>query len=222
MQSAHLSIYRENTFRITGLPVDATEREIKKHAEKLKLLEELGQGQDANKAAFALNPPPSVEQIRAAMQRLKEPELRLIDEFFWFWPNEFGKSANDPAIQAVLAGDSQKALNIWLQTEKDTEFNFIAWHNIAVLFHTSALDWTTYQILTNTSESAGKKIEEMWKNSFSRWEKVATDDRVWDKIKTRIKDLDDPRLTTGFVRRMRETFPEAQDKINAEVALRFA
>ena len=47
-------------------------------------------------------------------------------------------------------------------------------------------------------------------------------DRVWDAVKNRIRAVDDPRLTTGFARRMRDTFPEALDKINAEVALQFA
>ena len=60
LEAAHLNIYRENTFRITGLPVDATEREIKKRAGKLKMLEELGKGEDASQHAYALKPPPTV------------------------------------------------------------------------------------------------------------------------------------------------------------------
>src|ERR1700741_1326695 len=83
---AHLNIYRENAFRITGLPVDATIKEIARHADMLKQMEELGYGEKANPGALALDPPPNIEQIREAIQRLKEPERRLIDEFFWFWP----------------------------------------------------------------------------------------------------------------------------------------
>jgi hypothetical protein len=222
IQSAHINIYRENTFRITGLPVDASEKEIKKHADKLKMMEEPGYGQSANPAAYALDPSPSVDQIREAMQRLKEPEHRLVDEFFWFWPQEFGKSANDPAIQAILSGDSDTAYNLWTRMESDAEHNHIAWHNIALMFHLIALDWTLYHISTEIDEEREEKIKEYWKESFSRWEKVATDDRVWDAVKSRIRALDDPRLTTGFARRMRETLPEALDKINAEVALQFA
>jgi hypothetical protein len=57
ISAAHLNIYRENAFRITGLPVDATPKEIIRHADKLKMMEELGRGQDANGSAFALDPP---------------------------------------------------------------------------------------------------------------------------------------------------------------------
>jgi hypothetical protein len=222
IQSAHINLYRDNTFRITGLPVDASEKEIKKHADKLKMLEELGYGHGANPAAFALDPPPSVDKIREAIQRLKEPEHRLVDEFFWFWPLEFGKSANDPAIQAILNGDSGKAYDIWTHMESSPEHDFIAWHNIAIMCHLIALDWTDYHISSEVDEEREGKIKRYWKESFDRWEKITADDRIWDALKARIRDLDDPRLTTGFARRMRDTFPEALDKINAEIALRFA
>ena len=222
IQSAHLNIYRENSFRITGLPVDASDKEIKKHADKLKIMEELGYGEGANPAAFALDPPPSVDQIRGAMQRLKEPEHRLVDEFFWFWPQEFGKSANDPAIQAILSGDRETAYDIWTSLESNPDHDYTACHNIAVMLHLVALDWTLHHFSYEIDLEREGKIKGFWKESFSRWEKNAIDDRLWDALKARIRVLDDPRLTTGFARRMRDALPEALDKINAEVALRFA
>ena len=155
LEAANLNIYRENPFRITGLPVDATTKEITRHADKLKQMEELGYGQLANTAAFALDPPPTVDQIREAMRRLKEPEQRLIDEFFWFWPKTFGESANDPAIQALRAGDMSKAYEIWETEEGEPTTGFIANHNIAVMLHLVALDWTLYQI--NAEVDAGER-----------------------------------------------------------------
>lgn len=222
IQSAQINIYRENTFRIIGLAVDSSEKEIKKRADVLKMMEEFGNGADANSAAFSLEPPPSVDQIREAMQRLKEPEQRLIDEFFWFWPVEFGKSGVDVGIRAVLAGDKDAAYQFWANLEDDPQHNYIGWHNIAVMFHMVALDWTLYHISADVDKERESKIKGYWQESFERWEKIANDDRAWDALKARIRALDDPRLTTGFSRRMRETFPEAMDKINAEVALRFA
>ncbi len=222
IRASHINIYRENTFRITGLAVDASEKDIKKHADKLKMMEELGYGQGANAAAYTLDPSPSVDQIREAMQRLKDPEDRLIDEFFWFWPQEFGKSGSDPAIQAIISGDSGAAYDIWMRMESEPAHNYIASHNIAVMFHLIALDWTLYHISSELDAEREVKIKGYWKESFSHWEKVAIDDRVWDVVKSRIRSLNDPRLTTGFARRMRDTLPFALDKINASVALRFA
>src|SRR5271166_320040 len=101
IEVAQLDLYRRNPFRITGLVVNASAKAISKHADRLKMMAELGQGQGANPAAFALDPPPSVDQIREAMQRLKDPEARVIDEFFWFWPESYGGEGEDPAIQAI-------------------------------------------------------------------------------------------------------------------------
>src|SRR5438876_12431322 len=78
-------LFHKNAFWITGLPVDAKPRDLAKHAEKLKVLAELGQGPQP-RAAFLLDPATTSDDIRDAIQRLKDPEKRLIDEFFWFWP----------------------------------------------------------------------------------------------------------------------------------------
>jgi hypothetical protein len=222
LEAASLNIYRDNPFRITGLPVDATTKEIIRHADKFKQMEELGYGQLANTAAFALDPPPTVDQIREAMRRLKEPEQRLINEFFWFWPRTFGESANDPAIQALCAGDMEKAYEIWETEEGKPATGFIANHNIAVMLHLVALDWTLYQINAEVEPEKEEKICGYWKDSFKRWEKIPSDDRLWDAVKTRIRSVGDPRLTTGFGRRFADTLPAALDKINAEAGLKFA
>lgn len=221
-EAAHLDIYRENAFRITGLPVDATSKEIARQADKLKQMEELGYGDRANTAAFALDPPPSVDQIREAMQRLKEPERRLVDEFFWFWPKTFGESARDPAIQALRAGDMGKAFEIWEQEEGDPATGYVANHNMAVMLHVVALDWTLYHINAEVDPAREEKIRGYWKDSLDRWDRIPSDDRLWDAIRIRIRSVDDQRLTTGFGRRLADSLPLALDKINAEVALKFA
>lgn len=222
LEAASLNIYRENPFRITGLPVDTTLKEIARHADKLKQMEELGYGEKANTAAFALNPPPTIDQIRAAMQRLKEPERRQIDEFFWFWPETFGQSSTDPAIQALAAGDMSEAYDIWEAKERSATTGFIANHNIAVMLHLVALDWTNYHLNAEVDSAREERIRCYWKDSFARWEKIPSDDRLWDFVITRIRSVGDPRLTTGFGRRFADTLPAALDKINAEAGLKFA
>jgi hypothetical protein len=216
-------LFRNNAFRITGLPVDATTREITKHADKLKMMEELGQGKSVHTGALALKTPPTVDQIREAIQRLKDPELRIIDEFFWFWPRQFGKSSSDPAIKALEGGDADAALEIWKALETSPSDGFIAMHNVAVLRHLLALEWENHY--AKTGEFADKnrqKIEKLWRSAFKRWNLLAVDDLLWESVSSRIKHLDDPRLTSGFARRMRSTLPQALDKINAELAVRYA
>ena len=43
LEAATKDLFRKNAFRITGLPVDATTRQVRRHGEELKLLTELGQ-----------------------------------------------------------------------------------------------------------------------------------------------------------------------------------
>ena len=57
-----------------------------------------------------------------------------------------------------------------------------------------------------------------WQGSLKRWERLLSDDRFWDKVTGRVRQIDDARLTTGFVRRMRVSLPEALNKINLQLA----
>jgi len=221
LEVAHADLYNNNPFRITGLRVDATTREISKHVDALKYAEEFGQAVGAHTGAFSLNPPPSGEQISEAMARLKDPEHRLIDEFFWFWPEEFGEGAKDPAIQAIARGDQNEAYRLWSDRQADPEKRAAACHNLAVLYHLVALDWSKYHFVEDVDGHREEKIEWYWTEALTFWERVITDDRVWDRVKARIRAMNDARLTTGFARRMAATLPRALGAVNAAVALKF-
>jgi hypothetical protein len=216
-----LELYQKNIFRITGLSVDASAKEVARQAQRLQMMEEMsGEGTLQSKAAFPLAPPPSAEQIRQALARMKEPEHRLVDEFFWYWPEKFGSSKDDNAIQALLAGDAQKAIDIWV--EREDSGSFVAQHNLAIMYHMFAVDWTNHHVVYNIDPGRDKKIKSYWQDSFDRWEKLVDEDIVWDVVKERVRSLEDEAITTGFVRRMRRVLPLALDRVNAEAALKFA
>lgn len=222
LEAATKHLFRRNAFRITGLPVDATSREVARHADKLKMLAELGQDPHSKSAAFPMNPSPGLDEIREAIQRLKDPEKRLVDEFFWFWPDEFGKSQSDPAMQALAKGDSNAALDIWAAREGDRTLSATAKHNLALVYYVCALDWENFSVNNGVDEDRRRKITTYWKDALGRWETLATNDQFWEQVIARIRQLNEPNLPTGFARRMRVTLPEALHKINAEFALAFA
>lgn len=222
IQTANLKLYRRNVFRITGLPVDASARQIAKRANQLKLAGSIGHDTEQKHSALSIHPAPNDEQIQEALQRIKEPELRLIDEYFWFWPMHESGSAQDPALQALQAGEIPDALEVWREKESDATCGAIAAHNLAVFDHMVAIDWTLAQFADPTNADAATRAERYWQQAMDRWEHVATDGTVWDWLKDRIRTINDPRLTTGFARRMEAALPEAMDKINAQAALRFA
>lgn len=220
MGACTLSLYEKNIFRVTNLPVDATAKDVSRQAQKQQMLAEMGDESSSVKAPFALPHPPNEDQIREALARMKTPEDRIVDEFFWFWPEEFGNSKSDFAIQAMLTGDSQKAAEIWRQGEKVGSFTAI--HNLAIMFHMAAVDWTIHQLRNVNSEESYEEVKGYWERSFRRWEKVAEMEEIWDCMKDRVRSMDDEAITTGFIRRMRSELPMALDRVNAEAALAFA
>ena len=217
LNAATKSIFRSNAFRITGLPVDATGREIAKHVDKLKIMAELGQAHPGNHSAFALKPSPTSDHIREAIQKLKEPELRIIDEFFWFWPVKFGGGATDPAIQALANNDSNTAYKIWNQSEHNATDGLVAKHNLAIMWHIRALDEEIRIINANGVESPD--VEQLWRQAFTYWKQLEASDGLVIKVSERVRQIDDARLTTDFAVGMIMSLPDALDKINAELAL---
>src|ERR1700730_17713431 len=176
-------LFRKNAFRITGLPVDATARDLAKHAEKLKVLAELGQDPHPT-AAFPLRPSATLEEIRSAIQKLKDPERRLIDEFFWFWPQTFGQSQSDAAIEALQEGHLQTAADIWMSRRKDSTEGIVARHNLALIFHIEALDWENHCLRDEVDAKRRAEITEYWKAAFYRWSQVLTKEQLWENVTT--------------------------------------
>ena len=222
-EAATPEIFRNNAFRITGLNIDATPREISKKASELKMMAELGDvaGVDAN--CFALNP--TEDQIKTAIERLKDPQKRIIDEFFWFWPIA-DKCAEDTSLSLIKAGKHDDALNLWWDARRKKEIPttyLSAKHNIAVMMHMIALDWETgFHLKDELSEKHIGTLKDYWKDAFKIWESLVPNDELWSLVKKRVAQIDDPRLTTGFIRSFRNSLPEAFDKINGELAVKLA
>lgn len=222
LDAATKSLFRKNAFRITGLRVDATSREVTTHVDKLKLMEELGQGQNAHTGVFALKPPPSLDEIRDALQKLKDPEQRLIDEFFWFWPEAFSLEEPDEGILAVQRGAADQAVAFWSPREEAPTNGVVAHHNLAVLYHLCAVEWESHAIHAEPDETRRRQTEQYWKGSLRRWEGLLADDHFWEILASRIRQIGDARLSTGFARRMRASLPDALNRVNVELALAYA
>ena len=221
LSAARPDLFRSNPFRITGLPVDASANQISRHVEKLRMAEKYGGGAGQRKAAFALDPPPDAEQLRGALQRLHDPEARLVDEFFWFWPHDQDNACDD-ALSALSQGNEGRAAEIWTQLEAQQSASNVSMHNLAVLAHLKVLDLDRAPRTEDLSTKELSGRTEMWRAAFRRWKVLMDDEAFWSRLTARIQRLDDPRLTTGTSRRMRESLPLALLSINAQLALRAA
>ena len=221
VDAATKDIFRNNAFRIIGLPVDATAGEIRKRVDKLKIMEDLGEGHALHKSPFSLRPPPTVDQIREAIQRIQDPEKRMVDEFFWFWPEEFGRSSMDPAIQAFLGGDCDTASKIWTLRESSHSNGAVATHNIALYWHFTSLEREFYAANNDIGEAQEVIAETSWRNAVRRWRYLLSDEALWETLDARARQLNDPRLSMDFSARMRAAMPLAFAKIHCQLALSY-
>lgn len=209
------ALYRQNAFRVLGLPINATLREIERHRKRLEMVKKFGiDSPDQNRSCFPLAPPPDQDSIRHAIERLRDPEKRLIEEFFWFWPLKTG-SAQDKILELLSKQKIDEALNIWEKNEK--EGCSVSTHNLAVFHHLAVLD--------KEKDSPGEELDRcqlLWKSAFEKWQKLLENVKFWSLLTDRIRVLNDPRLTSETARDIYSSLPKALLLINAKLAVRAA
>lgn len=216
LEVASPQIYRQNAFRVTGLSVDASTRDLDRASEKLRMLEKFGGGAPRSGGPLPLEPPPGADELREAVQRLHDPEGRLVDELFWFWPEELGRSQLDAALAALGRGDLPAAEKAWKDREREGTVASISTHNLAVLAHARALD---LELTGRDGAEGAAERDRLWREALRRWLVVLREEAFWNRVEARVRELDDPRLTRGSVLRMRGTLPKALLAISAQLAL---
>jgi len=219
LAAARPDLFRKNAFRVTGLTVEATSGDVARQSEKLRMAEKYGGG-NRLPSALPLMPPPDADQIREAVDRLRDPERRLVDEFFWFWPHELGGSQSDEALSALRRSEEEQAAKIWRHQGNTASISNVSLHNLAVLMHAQVLDMEFQK--DSGSALDQKKRTELWDSAFKIWKVLLDDEGFWSRLTARIRDLDDPRLTTGTARRIRNSLPLALLLINAQLVVRAA
>jgi len=214
-------LYRRNAFRILGLPISLTLREIERHRKKLEMMAKLDIDSSGRKQRgyLPLDPPPDRDSIRQAMEHLREPEKRLIDEFFWFWPLTAGL-AEDKTLELLSKQNIDEALNIWKKNEK--EGCCVSTHNLAVFHHLAALDKEKDSAGETLSGEELDRCQLLWKSAFEEWQKLLEDVKFWSLLTDRIRVLNDPRLTSETARTIYNSLPKALLLINAKLAVRAA
>lgn len=231
MQMCTENVYNNNIFHVLGLPIDATPKKIRRRREDIEAANTLGGDSWKNEFKYLLGgrATPTFEEVISAFERLEDPEFRLLSEFFWVWPT----SDSDSAVEEIITGDRSRAIKTW---ETDAvgigEKRLIAQHNLAVIYQFYAID-AEQQLLDQLKINATllddregsefkSKLCEYWERSFTYWEEIVDNDEFWDRFVERLKATNDPRLTTGLARRIREEFPVAFDNINAGLAVAYA
>ena len=106
-----MNLTRDNPFRILGLPVTASVKDITKQVNTLATYAELGKTRSFE-TDFSFLPPinKTAEAIEEANKRIEQNENRLLFSLFWFWTNN---SDDELAWDALKKGRVERAIEIW-------------------------------------------------------------------------------------------------------------
>ncbi|HEX8556976.1 MAG TPA: hypothetical protein VF668_02685 [Pyrinomonadaceae bacterium] len=245
LRMARPEMYRLNDFRVLNLPTRATERDIQKHLRRMQLEQKFGGAAGAGAAAVAapsplpLDPPPDAVMIAEAHSHLADAERRLISELFWLWPGGRAQGARDEHAGArpphddgvrppAHGSDLEAAVSFWGgQLERGGEWQGVAAHNLAVLFHAAALDIECEAAGERPaseeppdSEERKLRLARYWSGAVEMWKRVLAEEHAWAYLQARVEELNDPRLKAATVRRLRLSLPAALLTINAHLAVR--
>lgn len=221
-------LYRANAFRVLGLSVTVDGAEMNRQQKKLKILEKLGgAAAHSQSGILSLSPPPDSEELRRAGQRLQDMQSRIVDELFWFWPSDHRNGDADAAYKAVGEGRLHDAHQHWCRQKEQPATLAVAVHNIAVLNHALALDIEHASTNVNAGDSPAESKarahrDKCWAVALAHWAAFAGNESGWNYVLSRAEALDDPRLTSGFIRRLRHSLPDAILSININLAVRAA
>jgi len=187
-QSATLEGLRQNPFRIFGLRVDLTSKELNEAIKDLSIQMELGAELTH---AFALGAVDATV-LAQANQRLRDPVQRLCDECFWFWPMDMG--AQDAALDMIANGDKAGAKEAWREFLGHPEWGPIASHNIAIVDLFDSLEDPLALVRFGSSAK-----------DFLGSPSCA------NRIRARLRSIDDPRLP-------RNSAPAIMDEVRRAMA----
>ncbi len=106
-----MEIIQNNPFRILGLPVTASEREIVKRVRDLSTLCEFGTAREYDvDFLFISDFERTTESVERAASQIELPEQKLLYSNFWFW---HGNSIDDLVFEVLKDGNTERALTLW-------------------------------------------------------------------------------------------------------------
>jgi hypothetical protein len=212
-------LYQVNAFRVLGLPVHTSREDVRKREKRMRRNERLSLSAPLNGGYLPLPTIPDEDDARQAMYRLQDPLARLFDEFFWFWPNHPGRN-DDKALTLLGRKRTQDAHKLWLTLESSGTHDMVSTHNLAVLYHVSALDFERRLAKQPLLEQDNKTRLGCWRRAYKRWHILVNHDPFWARVRDRIHELDDPQLTQHLAHEIRDALSEVILLINARLAVK--
>jgi len=105
-----MELFENNPFRVLGIPITASVREIEKRATELETYASMGKTKTYD-TDFNLKPVVrTLENITEARKKLQLDDEKFRHSLFWFWNHN---SVDELALDLLRDGDIEKAKTIW-------------------------------------------------------------------------------------------------------------
>ena len=130
-----MDLIYQNPFRVLGIPVTATDREIAKQIGDMAIYAEMGKPIEYDSDNFFNEKPDrTTESIQEAKQKIDQPNDKLFYSLFWFWENS-GNTVDEMAFEELKNGKIEKAIEFWERETKNgiTAQNKSNYKNLSVL-----------------------------------------------------------------------------------------
>lgn len=243
-------LYRRNAFRVLTLQVGATAADARRTRQRLEMRRKLGAADPTlARGTLALQQDADEDAVRTALERINDPQARLLDELFWPWPlgsdDDRHEKGADAALDALARGAEDEALSLWRRAAAAGDA--IALHNLAVFGHLRAIEGggasgasaarrrqrrrQRQRRQTGPGDSAlasrpaapGANVHWVdtaaWASALRDWAALIAADGFWDALRRRVEAIDDRTLTRELVHRIRRVLPQALLQINARLAV---
>lgn len=121
-----MDLVLRNPFRVLGLPVTASSREIAKRVSDLEMFAELGKDKTyPNDFPDLGDIDRSMEAIKDAARRIELPEMRVFHSFFWF---RDGDTVDELAFECLNNSEFLETDSVWTkQFEKHSGIGKVSW-----------------------------------------------------------------------------------------------
>ena len=106
-----MNFINNNPYRILGLPLTASEREIAKQINTLSTYAEMGKKKSLETDFPFLTPIDRTPHIiEEAKKQIEQDDGKLFYSLFWFWKNN---SVDELALEVLKEGNTNKAIDLW-------------------------------------------------------------------------------------------------------------
>ena len=108
-----MDLIYQNPFRVLGLPVTSSDKDIAKRIGDISLYAQMGKPMEYDvDHYFPTRPIRTEESVEEAKQAIEQPYNKLFHALFWFW-EEAKNTVDKMAFNELKSGNIDKALQFW-------------------------------------------------------------------------------------------------------------